>query len=362
MRALTIRWLAPRVRFAVALGALGAIGASGAIFVASATSAATVDTPQANGRPLPHFKPAPLHLPEGAPYQNADGVMRIIGYNDMQGMLARINALFQRIHPEFKFELILKGTRTAPGALARGASLLAPMGAEFSGTALAEYVKQTGTAPVMFKVAHDSLNPAALSAPLAIFVGAQNPLPRISMEQLPRVFAVSQHGVATWGQLGLGGDWASRPIHLCGLAPSTALGTLMQHRLGGSPFANGFTAFLQSRDAVACVAADPLAIGFAAINRGVPGVRVVPLSEREGDASSSGTQEDIVANRYPLDRHLLVYLRTDTQQKVDPVAREYLRLMLSPEGQQAIANEGLGYLPLNARECAEELRRLSALD
>lgn len=353
MHAITIQWLARQLRFAAA---------AGAILIASAASAAAVDSQPAQGSPLLHFKPVSLQLPVGAPYQNADGVIRIIGYNDMQGMLARISALFQRFHPAFKFELILKGTRTAPGALARGTSLLAPMGAEFSDAELADYVAQTGTAPVVFKVAHDSLNPAALSAPLAVFVGAQNPLPRISMEKLPGVFAVSPHSIATWGRLGLGGEWASRPIHLCGLAPSTALGRLMQRRLGDKPFADGFTAFAQSRDAVACVAADPMAIGFAAVNRGVPGVRVVPLSERESDAPSNGTREDIVANRYPLDRHLLIYLRTDAQQKVDPVAREYLRLMLSYEGQQAIANEGLGYLPLNARERAEELRRLSALN
>lgn len=357
MHTISIQLIARQVGITIAVGA---------IFAASAASAASVDTPvetqQETGSALPHFQPARLQQPVGAPYQNSDGVIRIIGYNDMHGMLVRINALFQRFHPEFRFELILKGTRTAPGALARGTSLLAPMGAEFSDAELADYVKQTGTAPVMFRVAHDSLNPAALSAPLAIFVGAQNPLPHLNMEQLARVFTASPHGMATWGQLGLDGEWSSRPIHLCGLAPSTALGRLMQRRLGDQPFAKGFTAFQQSRDAVACVAADPLAIGFAAINRGVPAVRVVPLSEHEEDAPSSGTREDIVANRYPLDRHLLIYLRTDAQHKADPVAREYLRLMLSYEGQQAIANERLGYLPLNARERAEELRRLSALD
>lgn len=345
---------------------LGITVAVGAIFVASSAPAASVDTPadtrQANGDALPHFQPAPLQLPVGAPYQNADGVIRIIGYNDMQGMLARVNALFQRFHPEFRFELMLKGTRTAPGALANGTSLLAPMGAEFSDTELADYVKQTGTAPAMFKVAHDSLNPAALSAPLAVFVGAHNPLTHLTMEQLARVFTGRQNGVTTWGQLGLEGEWASRSIHLCGLAPSTALGRLMQRRLGDQPFINGFAAFPQSRDAVACIAADPLAIGFAAINRGVPALKVVPLSVREDVAPSSGMREDILTNRYPLDRHLLIYLRIDVQRKVDPVAREYLRLMLSVEGQQAIGSDELGYLSLNARECAQELQRLAALD
>jgi phosphate transport system substrate-binding protein len=316
--------------------------------------------PAVNDR-LPHFEPAPLAVPTGVPYQNADGAIRIVGYNDMRGIQARINALFQRAHPEFRFELILKGTRTAPDALAQGTSLLAPMGAEFSDAERIDYARLTGTAPILFRVAHDSLNPAALSAPLAIFVHRRNPLARISMEQVARVLVAAPDGIATWGQLGLGGEWASRPIHLCGLAPSTALGRFMQRRLGGRPFAEGFAGFPQSREAVACVAADPLAIGFAAMNRGVPDVRVVPLSERNGDAPSAGTQEDIMANRYPLDRHLLIYLRTDSQGRIDPVAREYMRLVLSYEGQREIADEPLGYLPLNARECAEALQRLSTL-
>jgi phosphate transport system substrate-binding protein len=353
--AFAIRRLLWQARFASALGC---------VLLAAAGSAMTAELQPSVDDRLPHFRPAPLPLPKGASYQTADGAIRIVGYNDMHGILVRINSLFQRVHPEFKFELILKGTRTAPDALARGTSLLAPMGAEFSDAELADYAKLTGTAPTMFRVAHDSLNPAALSAPLAIFVDQHNPLSRISMEQVARVFAAAREsdGIATWGQLGLGGEWAFRPIHLCGLAPSTALGRFMQRRLGGRQFADGFAGFSQSQEAVACVAADHRAIGFAAMNRGVSGVKVVPLSERDGDEPSAGTREDIISNRYPLDRYLLIYLRADSQRRIDPAAREYLRLVLSYEGQREIADETLGYLPLNARECAEELRRLSALD
>lgn len=332
-----------------------------AVLILAGGPAMATEMPTVSDR-LPHFKPSPLQLPQGASYQNTDGAIRIVGYNDMHGILSAINAVFQRSHPEFKFELVLKGTRTAPDALGRGTSLLAPMGAEFSYAELAEYNKLAGTSPIMFRVAHDSLNPAALSAPLAIFANKRNPLARISMEQVDRVFAASRDGIATWGQLGLDGEWASRPIHLCGLSPSTALGRLMQRRLGGQSFAKGFAGFPQSREAVACVAADPLAIGFAAMNRGVPEVRVVPLSERDGDEPSAGTRDDIMSNRYPLDRHLLIYLRTDSARRIDPVAREYLRLVLSYEGQREIANEALGYLPLNPQEWAEELQRLSTLD
>ncbi|MBV8036149.1 substrate-binding domain-containing protein [Roseateles sp.] len=299
--------------------------------------------------------------PPGAPYLNADGAIRIVGYNDMQEMLDAITALFRRMHSGFKFELILKGTRTAPDALARGLSLLAPMGAEFSEAELAGYARITGgDLPLPFHVAHDSLNPAALSAPLGVFVDARNPVSTLSMAQLARVFT---GGVMHWGQLGVGGEWARRPIHLCGMAPATALGRLMLHRLGGEAFAPGFAGYAQSRDAVACVAANPLAIGFASLNRGVPGVRALPLSAHDGKPAFAGTRDDLVSGRYPLDRHLLIYLRTDPLTKrIDPVARELLRLMLSAEGQQAIAAGTLGYLPLSEPERMAELKRLAALE
>ncbi|CAM4030796.1 PstS family phosphate ABC transporter substrate-binding protein [Roseateles saccharophilus] len=298
---------------------------------------------------------------EPAPYLNADGAVRIVGYNDMQDMLAAITALFQRAHPEARFELVLKGTRTAPQALARGISLFAPMGAEFSAAELADYARLTGGGvPLPFRVAHDSLNPAALSAPLGVFVDARNPVASLSLAQLARVFSGE---VTSWGPLGLAGEWAKRPIHLCGMAPVTALGALMLRRLGLASFAPGLRGFVQSRDAVACVAADPLALGFGSLNRGVPGVRPVPLSTQDGGPAFAGTPEDIVSGRYPLDRHLLIYLRTDpATRRVDPLARELLRLLLSSEGQQLIADGALGYLPLNAQERAEELRRLSTLD
>jgi phosphate transport system substrate-binding protein len=302
----------------------------------------------------------PVAADEPPAYLTADGAIRVVGYNDMQEMLTAITALFRRTHPEIRFELILRGTRTAPEALALGTSLFAPMGAEFSDAELAGYVRLAGAEPVMFRVAHDSLSPAALSAPLGVFVDARNPLARLSLAQLAQVFTA---GVTRWDQLGVGGDWAERPIHLCGMAPSTALGRLMLRRLGAQAFAPGFAGFAQSRDAVACVAADPLAIGFASLNRGVPGVRGVPLSASDGEPAFAGTREDIVSGRYPLDRHLLIYLRTDpVTKRVDPVAREILQFVLSREGQQAIADGALGYLRLNEEERAEELRRLSALE
>ena len=83
-------------------------------------------------------------------------------------------------------------------------------------------------------------------------------------------------------------------------------------------------------------------------------MRVVPLAPRGGGAPVALTEANLLAGRYPLDRFLLVYARVP----LSPVAREFLRLTLSREGQSAIAASPQGYLPLSAREAALERAKL----
>lgn len=106
---------------------------------------------------------------------------------------------------------------------------------------------------------------------------------------------------------------------------------------------------------------EPLGIGFAAINHVTPAVRMVALVRRQGERPSSATRADILAGRYPLDRYLLIYVRVPPGGRLDPIARDYLRLALSPEGQRAIGSGHLGYFPLSASEAAAERAKLEGL-
>ncbi|MHB8813246.1 MAG: PstS family phosphate ABC transporter substrate-binding protein [Steroidobacteraceae bacterium] len=296
-----------------------------------------------------------------APYLTANGAISIVGYNDMQEMLESLDGLFRRAHPGVRFALTLKGTRTAPAALAAGRSLLAPMGAEFQPDQLAAYRQVAGSDPIGFRIAHDSIDPQARSGPLVVLVPAANPLPQLTLAQLERVFTARGRGLR-WGQLGLSGDLANRPIHLYGLAATTPLGRFMrQHALAGRPFDKRFIGLAESAEVVREVGDDPIGIGFAAINHAAPAVRMVPLSRREGERSYRATPADLRAGRYPLDRHLLIYVRIPPGGRLDPIARDYLRLALSPQGQRAIASGHLGYLPLSSAEAAAERAKLEAL-
>jgi phosphate transport system substrate-binding protein len=300
--------------------------------------------------------------PKDARYVLRDGSVAIVGYNDMSAILANLNALFIQAHPGIAFKMQLKGTATAAPALTLGVSAFAPMGAEFSEMELEGYKSFVGASPMLIRVAHCSLSPSALSAPVGIFVNKANPIRKLTVEQVARIFTTGGPGgdVTAWGQVDLKGEWARRPIHPCGIAEEAAAGlaAFMLRKMGRRPFAPAYDQFAQSSQVVKRVGEDPLAIGFASGNIVTAETKLVAITEREGGPASSLTTSEVVSGRYPYDRYLLIYVRRVPGEPIDPFVKEYLRLVLSREGQQAIATAPPNYLPLNARELKEELAKL----
>ena len=293
---------------------------------------------------LPHYEPRAFEV-SAAP-------VRILGYNDMHDMLEPIVRRFMAAHPGVRIELDLPGTRFAPAALASGESALAPMGAEFTPPQLADYRARAGADPIAFRVAHASLDPRALSGPLAIFVHRDNPLPSLSMSQLHQVFSGA---VRTWDELGLAGPWSHLPIATYGMQAGTALAHEMRSKtLGEARFAPELRGFGQSAEVVERVGRDASGIGFAAAMRATPEVRALPIAPADGQQPVAPTADNLTAGRYPLDRHLLIYAKPP----LSPFAREFLRLVLSREGQQAVADTPQRYIPLSAAELARELAKL----
>lgn len=290
--------------------------------------------------------PAPCwDFPYDASYLTPGGSIAIVGYNDMAEMLGALTARFSACHPGLVFALELKGTRTAPPALAAGKTPLAPMGAEFSPGELAAYRTATGGDPLVVRLAHASLNPKALSGPLAIFVHRDNPLASLTLDELAAVFSDAES--------------AARPGLLpCGVNADAALGMFFRQRvLGTRTFSDSFVGFPQSADVVKHVGANPRAIGFAAAMRATPDVKILPLAPRAGEAPVALTADNLTAGRYPLDRHLLLAVRLP----LEPWVREFLRLSLSPEGQALVGAGSLGYLRLGATEAAAERAKISAV-
>ena len=311
---------------------------------------------------LPSYVPRPAAPPQDAACLLRDGSVAIVGYNDMTEIFAGLNALFVQSHPGVKFKMQLKGTATAAPALTLGVSVFAPMGAEFSWMELAAYRSVVGADPVPIRIAHCSLNPHALSAPVGIFVNRQNPIQKLTMEQVARIFSSgnSRGEITHWGQAGLTGDWAARSIHPCGIAEEAAAGlaAFMVRKMGGRPFPPAYESFAQSSQVIRRVGEDPAAIGFASANLATPATKLVAIAERAGGGYYSPTASNVMAGNYPYDRYLLIYLRRLPGEPIDPFVKEYLRMVLSKEGQQAIAAAPPNYLPLSPREVKAELAKL----
>lgn len=320
-----------------------------ALLVATASPGASCPTG------LPHAPAGVLRPPAHASYLTPGGAVRIVGYNDMAGIVAGWDAAFEKLHPGVRFAPNLPATRAAPPALIQGRSAFAPMGAEMNAEDLRGATRTFGASPLMIAVAHDSLSATALSGPLGVVVAKANPIRSLSLTQVARLYS-SDLRVARWGNLGLGGAWRNRPIHRIGLRPETALAqrlkrTLFPHR-SWTPDMIGLG---QSRDVASAVARDPLAIGFAGVNAVGGSVRPLPLAQRPGEPAIAPTRANLRSGRYPLDRQLLIYARPP----LDPFVRAYLDFVLSCEGQMVVAADPKGYIPLTARQAETERRKLA---
>ncbi len=345
LRALIVSQFAP-IQLGAVLGVLafscaGSAGSHDAL--ASGAFVAGTAVVQAGDANLPRaqVEPREIEIPRSAGFITSGGAIAVVGYNDMRDMLEAMVSLFVAAHPKARFELDLRGTRFAPAALAAGTSAFAPMGGEFTPQQLESYRAVARADPLLFRVAHASLSPRALSGPLAIFVHPDNPLTSLTLTQAAQAFTGQ---AARWGALGATGAWADRPIHPYGLKPETVLGIFAKQKvLGGREFGKAFAGFPQSADVVEKVCNDTSGAGFAAANRRSPSVRALALAPRAQDEPVAPTAENIAGGRYPLDRFLLIYAR----RPLLPLVREFLRLVLSREGQEVVAAspQGLDICP-----------------
>jgi len=105
-----------------------------------------------------------------------------------------------------------EGSSTAPPALISGTAQLGPMSRAMKPTEIDEFEKKYGYKPTQVRVAIDGL---------AVYVHKDNPITQLTMEQVDAIFSKTRkHGAAkeitTWGDLGLTGEWATKPISLYG--------------------------------------------------------------------------------------------------------------------------------------------------
>jgi phosphate transport system substrate-binding protein len=199
---------------------------------------------------------------------------------------------------------------------------------------------------------------------LAVFVNKGNPIKSLSMQQVDAIFSKTRKGgftkdIKTWADLGLTGDMAGRPLSLYGRnSASGTYGYFKEHALFKGDYKDSVKEQPGSSSVVQSVGSDRFAIGYSGIGYATSGVRAVPLSDekKNGGAVFEATYENALTGKYPMSRFLYVYINKDPKKPVDPLTREFLKFVLSKEGQEIVVKDG--FLPLTAKMEAEEIAKL----
>jgi phosphate transport system substrate-binding protein len=290
------------------------------------------------------------------PYKASSGVsgnINSIGSDTLNNLMTLWAETFNKFYPNVKIQIEGKGSATAPPALIAGTAQLGPMSRPMKGTEMDQFEKRFGYKPVAVRVAVDAL---------AVYVNKDNPLKCMTMAQVDAVFSKSRRygyreDIKTWGQLGLKGEWASRPVSIYGRnSASGTYGFFKEHALKNGDFRDEVKEQPGSASVVQGVTVDRYGIGYSGIGYATAGVRAVPLAAKEGAKCFEAVPDNAYSGDFPLSRFLYVYVNRAPGKALEPITREYIRLVLSREGQEVVIKDG--YFPIPSSIAKEELNKV----
>jgi phosphate transport system substrate-binding protein len=289
-------------------------------------------------------------------YQKVSGVsgsLNSVGSDTMNNMMTLWAEGFRKLYPNVKIQVEGKGSSTAPPALISGTSQFGPMSRQMRATEIDQYEAKHGYKPVELKTSYDAL---------AVYVNKDNPIQKMTLAQVEAVFSKSRkrgykEDIKTWGQLGLTGDWASRPLSLYGRnSASGTYGFFKEHALKNGDYKNTVKEQPGSASVVQGITEDRFGIGYSGIGYTTSGVKAVALAETDTVAFSEGSYANVQSGTYPLWRFLYIYINKAPGKPLEPLVAEFVKYIYSREGQDVVVKDG--YMPLSAAQARAELAKL----
>lgn len=286
------------------------------------------------------------------PYQPTSGVsgnLNSIGSDTLNNLMTFWAEGFRALYPNVNIQIEGKGSSTAPPALIEGTAQLGPMSREMKGSEIDAFERKYGYKPLEVKVAIDAL---------AVYTHKDNPLQSLDLVQVDGIFSSTYRlggtPIVTWGEIGLGGPFARRPISLYGRnSASGTYGFFKDEALGGGDYKSSVKEQPGSSAVVQGVATDLYGLGYSGIGYKTSGVKVIALATRPGAQAYEPTPENCLTGDYPLARFLYIYVNKDPNRPMDRLTKEFLEFVLSREGQEIVVKDG--YFPMPA-ELTEEVK------
>ena len=335
-------------------------------------------------------------LPSYQPEVRIAGALRIVG-SELKNAVDQLAEGFKRFHPEARVSTnFMTSSEGGIAGLYCGISDVAPMGDDAKITDQMPFFNTFGYMPTEISVATGGYEKRGSLWAWAIVVNKDNPLDEISMDELDRTFGSERSGgwelvngnylytkkyartadtnIRTWDQLGLKGDFAGKEIQTFGYcAPGFEIAILRNWFHWADKWNPNFMQYVEAKqgtpdaDGVAVASERPLEmlstnkymIGIAALMhvKDYPNVKVLRISPRKGAPAVALTPDNVANRSYPLIRDAFFYVNKAPGRPLDPKVREFMRFVLSREGQEIMARVGY-YYPLNAAYLKEQLKKL----
>jgi phosphate transport system substrate-binding protein len=293
-----------------------------------------------------------------ADYQKSQGVsgtLSSVGSDTLANLMTLWGESFKKMYPNVNVQIQAAGSSTAPPALTEGTANFGPMSRLMKDKEVEAFEKRFGYKPTAIPVAIDAL---------AVFVHKDNPIKGLSIAEIDAVFSVTrkcgyEKDLQRWGDLGLKDAWQTRDLQLFGRnSVSGTYGYFKEHALCGGDFKNNVNEQPGSASVVQSVSSSLNGIGYSGIGYVTSGVKSLPVSKEQGGEAVQATAENAVSGSYPLSRSLYVYINKAPNQPLPPMEKEFVRLILSKQGQEVVVKDG--YIPLPATWAAEAAKLLDA--
>ncbi|WP_019568773.1 PstS family phosphate ABC transporter substrate-binding protein [Thioalkalivibrio sp. ALMg13-2] len=277
-------------------------------------------------------------------YQTVSGVSGNLsseGSDTLNNLMALWAEEFQDFYPNVNIQIQGAGTSTAPPALTEGTADFGPMSRMPRDSEQAAFEERHGYEMTLVPVAIDSI---------AVFVNRDNPIDGMTIAQVDAVFSSTRRcgapeDITRWGQLGLEGSWDNRDITIYGRnAVSGTYGYFREHALCDGDYRNSVNEQPGSASVVQGVAESLNGIGYSGIGYNTSGVRAIALGENEGEYFEP-TGENAASGDYPLSRFLYVAVNMHPEDGLAPRQAEFLKMVLSKEGQEVVVRDGFVPLP-----------------
>ena len=294
------------------------------------------------------------NIPQYKKTSGISGSVNSIGSDTMNNLMTLWAEAFAKYYPNVKVQIEGKGSSTAPPALIAGTAQFGPMSRKMKKEEVDKFEKKFGYKPTSIRTSIDAL---------AVYVNKDNPVKGLSLQQVDAIFSKIRRGgypenITTWGQLGLTGEWANKPISLYGRnSASGTYGYFKKHALFKGDYKDTVKEQPGSASVVQGVTEDRYGIGYSGIGYITSGVRAVPLAGKKDKTVHAPDMKNVISGKYPLARFLYLYINKAPNQPPDPLVREFLKFVLSKEGQEIVIKDG--YMPLPAKVVHEERQKLA---